>query len=287
MKLRVWDNPLNRSTFQTAMRSLDPSISDVQIRAIFNSIKNDSGEVPVCDLIRNFTGQAYETVDYRNNVYKKVYAEIYPHNEEKVIQLLQEVDESNVGLVSAQSLLNVLAKVVKKLTHEEIERFVRFLDKDKLGKINYMDFMNKMCKVSNKNHNPFKSVISRLSYFLKQNNISSIALLKRLAQACPQSTNAAPGIVGIPTVLFAEFLKQKVEKKRSLPDLCQYSKMIDIDKDGFITEADIETCIKNLPNLAFFKNGGAALTQSTFNSTAKIYPQESKLTNEKAISICK
>lgn len=48
--------------------------------------------------------------------------------------------------------------------------------------------------------------------------------------------------------------------------------MIDIDKDGFITEADIDTCVKNLPNLAFFKNGGAALTQSTFNSTAKIYP---------------
>lgn len=42
----------------------------------------------MCDLVRNFTGQAYETVDYRNNVYKKVYAEVYPHHEDKVIQLL-------------------------------------------------------------------------------------------------------------------------------------------------------------------------------------------------------
>lgn len=75
----------------------------------------------------------------------------------------------------------MLSKVVKKLTYEEIERFVRFLDKDKLGKINYMDFLNKMCKIANKNHNPFKSVVSRLSYFLKQNNITSVALLKRLA----------------------------------------------------------------------------------------------------------
>lgn len=77
-----------------------------------------------------------------------------------------------------------------------------------------MDFLNKMCKVSNKNHNPFKSIVSRLSYFLKQNNITAIALLKRLSQASPQSTEAAPGIIGIPTNLFAEFLKQKVEKKR-------------------------------------------------------------------------
>ena len=64
---------------------------------------------------------------------------------------------------------------------------------------------------------------------------------------------------------------------------------MDVDKDGFVTEADIETCIKNLPNMAFFKNGGAALTASTFNSHAKIFPQNSgaKLTKAKAIAVCK
>jgi len=86
-----------------------------------------------------------------------------------------------------------------------------------------MDFLGKVCKVSNKNHNPFKSVVSRLSYFLKQNNISSGALLKRLSAASPQNTVAAPGIIGIPTQLFAEFLKQKVEKKRTLDELVTYS----------------------------------------------------------------
>jgi Ca2+-binding EF-hand superfamily protein len=174
--------------------------------------------------------------------------------------MLQDADEGNVGFISGQALLNVLTKVVKKLTSEELERFVRFLDKDKLGRINYMDFLAKVCKVSNKNHNPFKSVISRLSYFLKQNNITAVALLKRLQQASSQNSEAAPGIVGISIGLFAEFLKQKVEKKRPLDELVQYSNMIDVDKDGFITEADIETCVKNLSNMAFFKNGGAALT---------------------------
>ena len=100
---------------------------------------------------------------------------------------------------------------------------------------------------------------------------------------------AAPGIIGIPTQLFAEFLKQKVEKKRSLDDLIQYSNMLDVDKDGFVTEADIETCIKNLPNMAFFRNGGQALTASTFNSRTKIFPQNSgaKMTKEKAAAVCK
>jgi crotonobetainyl-CoA:carnitine CoA-transferase CaiB-like acyl-CoA transferase len=53
--------------------------------------------------------------------------------------MLQDADEGNVGFISGQALLNVLTKVVKKLTSEELERFVRFLDKDKLGRINYMD----------------------------------------------------------------------------------------------------------------------------------------------------
>lgn len=63
--------------------------------------------------------------------------------------------------------------------------------------------------------------------------------------------------------------------------------MIDVDKDGYVTEYDIETCVKNLHNMAFFRDGGAALTTSTFNSRAKIYPQGCRLSNEKALAICK
>jgi len=79
MKLRVWDNALDKVAFHKAMRNLDPSISDVQIKAIFATLKNDEQTVPVNELVRNFTGQPFETVDYRNEVFKKVYAEIYPH----------------------------------------------------------------------------------------------------------------------------------------------------------------------------------------------------------------
>jgi len=72
-----------------------------------------------------------------------------------------------------------------------------------------------------------------------------------------------------------------------LNELVKYSNMMDVDKDGFVTEADIETCIKNLPNMAFFRNGGVALAQSTFNAQNKIFPQGSRLTKEKAAAVCK
>ena len=70
MKLRVWDAPLNQDKFSAALRALDQSISESQIKSLFVSIRNTDGEVPVPDLIRNFTGRAYETVDFRNRVYK-------------------------------------------------------------------------------------------------------------------------------------------------------------------------------------------------------------------------
>ena len=183
MKLRVWDNPLDQHAFHTAIHNLDHSISDVQIRALYAQLKNDSGKIPVDNLIRNFTGKPYETVDFRNAIYKKLYTEIYPNKEEEMIAALQEKDTDNAGLVDANGLLAVLVKLITTVPREDLERFVRFLDKDKLGKLNYMDFLNKVCKVSNKNHNPFKSIVNRLSFFLKQNNITANQLLRRLSQA--------------------------------------------------------------------------------------------------------
>ena len=34
---------------------------------------------------------------------------------------------------------------------------------------------------------------------------------------------------------------------------------MDIDKDGYLTEIDIQTCLNNLNSDAFFKNNGEAL----------------------------
>jgi len=286
MKLRVWDNPLDQVAFHKALRNLDHSISDVQIRALYAQLKNDAGKIPVDTLIRNFTGKPYETVDFRNTVYKKLYTEVYPNKEEAMIAALQEQDTENAGLVDASGLLKVLTKLITTVSREDLERFVRFLDKDKLGRLNYMEFLSKVCKVSNKNHNPFKSIVNRLSFFLKQNNITAIQLLRRLAQASA-SPAVAPSTVGIPVDVFAEFLKQKVEKKRSIEDLARYAGLMDVDKDGYVTEQDILTCIKNLQNATFFKNDGQALAGSTFNSSNKFFPGTNRMSRDKALEVCK
>lgn len=45
------------------------------------------------------------------------------------------------------------------MDEDTIDRFIRFLDKDKSGKIKYMEFLGRMTEVSNRDHNPFKSVV--------------------------------------------------------------------------------------------------------------------------------
>ena len=204
-----------------------------------------------------------------------------------MIAALAEQDTTNTGLVDANGLLTVLVKHVTSVPRDDLERFVRFLDKDKLGRLNYMDFLHKVCKVSNKNHNPFKSIVSRLSFFLKQNNITANQLLRRLSQAMSGSGNVAPSTIGIPVEVFAEFLKQKVEKKRSIEELTRYTALLDVDKDGYVTEQDVLTCIKNLNNAAFFRNDGQALAGSTFNTGTKFFPGSNRMSREKALEVCK
>jgi len=66
-----------------------------------------------------------------------------------------------------------------------------------------------------------------------------------------------------------------------------FATLLDIDKDGFISEADLLTCIKNLNNAAFYKNSGQALATSTFNAATKFFPSQSKMSKEKALEVCK
>jgi Ca2+-binding EF-hand superfamily protein len=99
MKLRVWDDPLDGHKFLTAIRLLDATVSDAQAKSLFSTLKNNDGKVDVHVLVRNLTGKEFETVDFRNKIFAKIYAEVFPNKEEKMIQLLQEEDTENMGLI--------------------------------------------------------------------------------------------------------------------------------------------------------------------------------------------
>jgi hypothetical protein len=67
------------------------------------------------------------------------------------------------------------------------------------------------------------------------------SLLKRLI-----SKSGATSSIGVPVEYFGEFLKAKIDKKRNLSELARYAHYMDIDKDGLVSEIDIQTCLDNL-----------------------------------------
>ena len=64
---------------------------------------------------------------------------------------------------------------------------------------------------------------------------------------------------GVSVAQFADFLKKKVEKLKSIEELEKIAHLIDIDKDGYVCHNDISTCIRNLQSANFFKDSGKAL----------------------------
>ena len=69
----------------------------------------------------------------------------------------------------------------------------------------YIEFMDKMCALGNKNHNPFKTLVERLAYFIESNKLTAVSLLKRLGSTPTEMVSVSK---------FAEFVKSKVEKRR-------------------------------------------------------------------------
>jgi Ca2+-binding EF-hand superfamily protein len=103
------------------------------------------------------------------------------------------------------------------------------------GKVKYADLLNLITQHGNRNHNPFKSLIKKLEWFIETNKLDVKGLLLKL------NDTAEVTISG-----FAKFLHEKVEKNKDLENLKSYVKLMDIDKDGFITKEDLQTCLLNI-----------------------------------------
>ena len=126
-----------------------------------------------------------------------------------MLKLLEQSDACNDGRVAPPELERILKLVTgngrSRFTDEVVRKFVRQLTKDTDYKIAYVEFMDRMCALGNKNHNPFKQLVQRLAYFLESNKLTIAGLLRRLG-----ATEAEPVTIS----KFADFLKAKVEKRK-------------------------------------------------------------------------
>ena len=280
MKMKLWDDPVDFNKFEVSLRRLDPSFSDGQCKALFTKLKGPDGLVDVQTLMSNICGTVHETVDYRNKMFKDLYQEIYAAGkQDKLLKLMENKDKQSDGKLEPSVLQALLKQITgSKFTDEELLKFVRQLQKDDKYMVNYIEFLDKMTSLGNKEHNPFKNLVSRLAFFLENNKVTVSDLLKRLGGGEPVSVSK-----------FTDFLKQKIEKRKGQPELFGFSQYMDIDKDGYISVEDLKTCLRNLTSTAFFQHGGSSLSTSQFNSSLKFFPtdMQADLTDELLIKVTK
>jgi len=104
MRLRVWDEDMDYQPFQGAMRKLDPTLSEPQIKYLSKVLKGNNGKISVTNLLRNLCGHETETVDFRNKMLRKIYDQVFPQKEDRLISLLEKVDPLNDGRVEPLGL---------------------------------------------------------------------------------------------------------------------------------------------------------------------------------------
>lgn len=295
MNLRIWDDPLDFPKFAKALRILDPSLTDVQLRAMAKSMKNSKNLVEVPTLMKNLVGKDYETVDFRDKLYKRLYNEILDTRnsgrKDLLRDLLVKYDTLNDGTIVAQDLNKVLSQVCTNVKSSDIEKFVRFLEKDVRGRIDYTQFIDNLEKV--KDHNPFKNLVSRIKSFMTQNNQNVESFMRRLVLSETQTGYDGSSEAGlekerkVSVSYFAKFLKNKVDKKRDLNELNKYAELIDLDNDGYISIYDMQTCLGNLNNETFYKDNGATLVgtfKTILTEREKFFPKQ-PLPNSKALEV--
>jgi len=58
------------------MRTLDPTLTEQQLKGIAKEMKNANNRIDVIMMLQNLVGNEFETVDFRNRIYKRMYSEL-------------------------------------------------------------------------------------------------------------------------------------------------------------------------------------------------------------------
>ncbi len=283
MRLRIWDDPIAFPAFEKALRALDPTLTDAQLRAMAAEMKNGANRVPIAMLLQNLVGNEFETCDFRNRIFKRIYAEVHDHrNEAALKRAFFKQDQANDGTLGVTEMKAALGEVIQSVDDASLEKFIKFLDKDARGRVSYTDFFTRMTDLADKDHNPFQRVVRRIKYFMSQNHLSAAQLLKRLAVSEAKET-AGPAASAVSVDFFGRFLKGKIDKRREAGELSRFAAMMDLDQDSFVDLNDLSACLGNLQNEAFFAQNGRALAGTALTSAAW-FPKD-KMSQEKAAGV--
>ena len=163
------------------------------------------------------------------------------------------------------------------MTQDELTIFTRYVEKDTDMMIDYVNFTNNLDKLKSEEElqtlstttsfielEQFNLISEKFQGYLRTNNLAAKDLVKKLA------TNQN-GVSKVLVENFAEFLHQLFKDAFIKNKCCQsFAKKADIDKDGFISETDLETF---LIRSAYIKDGQRDIKSSKPEVYNKLFPK--------------
>ncbi len=83
-------------------------------------------------------GNEFETVDFRNRIFKRIYSELKDkRNQEALSSAFHKYDSKFDGSLGILDMKRALMEVLTSIDELSIEKFIKFLEKDKRGRVNY------------------------------------------------------------------------------------------------------------------------------------------------------
>ena len=166
---------------------------------------------------------------------------------------LDKLDTNNEGKIPGDGLLLALKQLRIPIPVAELERYIRQVPKDNFGKVNYQKLL--LSFENSKQKLPLKAIGLRLVVFLKQNNLTAKSLIEKLLSTKKQQSDPKQQkqINFISVTFFSKFIKAKVDKKRTLDEIKEYVRQVDMDRDGLIGESDLEAFLGRVNFQEFFE----------------------------------
>lgn len=133
---------------------------------------------------------------------------------------------------------------------KDINRIVRYLDKDLHNCINYYDFLQQVERVditatAQDKVSDLHELAEKLTSYLRQNNLTILQLLKNIKSFSRSSQEGMGENQKVSNELVSNYLHQKLFQSTNKNELDLFVEDLDLDCDGFIEEHDIISFLQN------------------------------------------
>lgn len=137
-----------------------------------------NGKVPIQSLINNLVGNVEDTLDGRIQAYKQLYLDIIQSKQRRFVELCEIKDTQNTGRIAPNHFQEIVQQL-SSIQLPSLQGLCRQIAKPD-GTISYIEFIDNVIALGNKQHNPVQKLVQKIEIFLHENKMTAKGLINKL-----------------------------------------------------------------------------------------------------------